>query len=134
MKKSVVILIAIIYVASVALVNFFGLKDKQYAIEVDAQELVLLNTDTKVNSQGMKWAEAKDEDGDGDWEYQLQWQVLPENATDKTVTITNTSAKKDVEIDEETGLITFKSRGVATFKIEAVGSSGLSLELMIKTA
>ena len=134
MKKSVVILIAIIYIASIPLVNFLGLKDKQYAIEVDVQELVLLNEDVKVNSQNMKWAEAKDEDGDGVWEYQLEWQVLPENATDKKVTFTNTSAKKDVEIDPETGLVTFKSRGVATVKIEAVGSSGISLELMIKTS
>ncbi len=134
MKKSVIILIAIIYIAAIPLVNFLGLKDKQYAIEVDVQELVLLNDDTQTNSQGMKWAEAKDEDGDGVWEYQLEWQVLPENATDKNVTITNTSAKKDVEIDAETGLVTFKSRGVATIKIEAVGSSGISLELMIKTS
>ena len=134
MKKSVVILIAIIYIASIVLVNFFGMNPLQFAEEVDVTDLVLLNEDVKINSQDMKWAEAKDEDGDGVWEYQLELQILPENATNKKVIITNTSAKDDVEINQETGLIKFNSRGVATFKIAAEGSNDLFLELMIKTS
>ena len=39
MKKSVVILIGIIYVASIALVSFFGLKAKIYNAKVYAERV-----------------------------------------------------------------------------------------------
>ena len=43
MKKSVVILIGIIYVASIALVSFFGLKAKIYNAKVYAERVQILN-------------------------------------------------------------------------------------------
>ena len=130
MKKSVVILIAIIYIAAIPLVNILGLKDKQYNIEIDVADIVL-DESIPTQKDGQRRVDITDEDGDGVWEYQIAYQILPENATNKSVTITQTTAKKDVEIDEETGTVIMRSRGIASIKIEADGSSGLFVELMI---
>lgn len=130
MKKSVIILIAIIYIAAIPLVNILGLKDKQYNIEIDVTDIVL-DESIPTQKDGHHRIDITDDDGDGVWEYQIAYAILPENATDKSVTITQTTAKKDVEIDEETGTIRLHSRGLTNIKIEANGSSGLFVELMI---
>ena len=64
MKKSVVILIAIIYIASIALVSFFGLQLKSFDEIIYSTGIDLLNEDIKLDKNGNNYALAeKGEDG-----------------------------------------------------------------------
>ena len=52
MKKSVIILIAIIYLASVALVSFYGLQPKMFDEVVYVDSIEFLNDDIRLKDDG----------------------------------------------------------------------------------
>ena len=86
MKKSVVILIAIIYVTSIALVSFFGLAYKVFNEVIDVQSIELLNEGLKDSGDPEKGYYAiiqKNENGE--WKYQIKYRVHPDNATNTKV-------------------------------------------------
>ena len=117
MKKSVVILIAIIYIASIALVSFFGLQLKTFNEIVYSTGIELLNEDIKpkVDPTGNDWALAEKGE-DGIWRYQLQWRVYPDNVTNDGVTFSYDNQNNTVFINED-GVITFTKKGVVTVTI-----------------
>lgn len=115
MKKSVVILIAIIYIASIALVSFFGLQFKVFNAIVYSTKIELLNEDIKINKSGMPWALAEKGE-DGIWRYQLEYRVHPDNVTDNGVTFSYDNLNNTVSVDEN-GVVTFTKKGVVIIEI-----------------
>ena len=105
MKKSVIILIAVIYVAAIAIVSFFGMDFEMFEQVIYVEEVKLINEGLKFNPKSTpewkKWStdiyplDSYVDDGQIVFEfaYQLEVEVSPKDATDKTVKYTVKSVK-----------------------------------------
>ena len=129
MKKSVVILIAIIYIASIALVSFFGLQFKTFDEIVYTTSVELLNEDIKTDKNGGKYVVIRP-DENGERKYQILYRVYPDNATDSGVSFVYDKQKTSVSIDEN-GVVTFTKKGAVTIQILTKDGSGASATLTI---
>ena len=130
MKKSVIILIAIIYIASIALVSFFGLQFKVFNEIIYSNKIEILNEDIKINKNGEPYALATKGE-DGVWRYQIEYRVYPDNVTNDAVTFSYDNNNNTVSIDEN-GVVTFTKKGVVTVQIlPQDGSSNVSATLTI---
>lgn len=109
MKKSVVILIAIIYVSAIALVSFFGLQYKVFEAEVPVESITILNDGLKYNAEWGNYVVIRP-DANGDLRYQIQYRVGPDNATNQKVGFSYDTQNTNVSIDEH-GLVTFQQGG-----------------------
>ena len=129
MKKSVIILIAVIYVASIALVSFFGLKFKTYDEKVYVEKIEITNTDgIKYKDDGSKYVVIRP-DANGELKYKIEYVVTPDNATEAIPSFRSDPSITYVSIDEETGVVTFDkskmpSRGVGAVEITLVPKDG----------
>ncbi len=127
MKKSVIILIALIFIASVVTVSFFGLKFKTFDEIVYVSEIEILNDDVLVNDEGTPYIIVHPENGVR--QYQIKWRVYPDNATDDSVSFAYDSQNENVTIDEN-GIVTFQTRGAVTVQIIANdGSAKTSIDI-----
>ena len=104
MKKSVVILIALIYVASIALVGFLGLKAKSYNDVIYIESIQILN-DYKINKAGDKYITFKPANSENK-SLQLECRVTPDNASDKKIVYSLLSSASVATVDEN-GLVRF---------------------------
>ena len=131
MKKSVVILIALIYIVSIALVSFFGLQFKTFNPIVYTTSVEILNDDgdVKTNSAGEKYVVIRPDD-EGNRQYQILYRVHPDNATNNEVTFAYDDQNGTVSIDEN-GVVTFQKKGVVTVHLIAKDGSGASAKLTI---
>lgn len=104
MKKSVIILIALIYVASIVLVSYLGLKAKSYNDIIYPESLVIENEYYTV--KGEKHIDVKAND-DGTGTLQFNCKILPDDAKNKTIiyTLGDEAVKSYVTIDQN-GLLT----------------------------
>ena len=123
MKKSVVILIALIYVASVALVSFFGLQFKIFE-EVIAVERI------EITNEGQKHSETHGDyvvirpNANGEWRYQIDYHVYPENASNTKVDLAY--EKVDYASIDENCVVTFTGQGV--LKVRVIATDGSNAE------
>ena len=132
MKKATVILIGIIYLASIVIISIFGLKAVIYDEVIPVTSIECLNetdekTEVKLDVDGNKIIKIKYEEP-GDPEtltgtmVQLSWRVLPDNATNKEVrfvyntNLTRVNFVKD-ENGRELGLILFTGKVVLDVSI-----------------
>ena len=130
MKKSVVILIAIIYIASIALVSFFGLQFKVFNEIIYSNKIEIINEDIQINpNDGKPYAMAQKGE-DGVWRYQLKWRVYPDDVTNNAVTFSYDNQNNTVSIDEN-GVVTFTKKGVVTIEILPQDGSNVSASLTI---
>ncbi len=137
MKKSTLIIILIIYVASIAIINFFGMSVKLYdeVINVTAVECInKTDKNTEVIDNGERKilkvqftepANATDLTGTM---LQLQWRVLPDNATVKDVQFVYNTQNTRVEFYEDekgrkTGLMLFS--GPTMLDVRIMSTDGL---------
>ena len=103
MKKSVVILIGLIYVASIVLVSYLGLTAKSYNDIVYPESLVIENDHQTI--KGEKHIDVK-ANADGTGTLQFICKILPEDAQNKTIIYTvDNNVKSFVTITED-GLLT----------------------------
>lgn len=109
MKKSVVILIGIIYVASIALVNFFGLDFKMFNEVVYVESIEILDDNLKENELFGKYAVIYP-DENGEWKYQISYRVHPDNVTDTKVEFAYDKQTPGVTVDQN-GIVTFTQPG-----------------------
>ena len=123
MKKSVVILIAVIYVAAVALVSFFGLQAKLYNDKIYVESIELLNNDIKVDEEGNKYVTIFP-DENGERKYQIQYRVYPDNASTKTVSFDYDKENPNVTVDEN-GVVTFTKKSAVIVYIKSTDGSGI---------
>ena len=135
MKKSVVILIAIIYVASIALVSFFGLQYQTFFEVVYTTDIELLNPDIMTSPEGKKYV-VIDPQPDGTYMYQIDYRVHPDNATNDGVLFVYNEEKAEklsITVDEN-GVVKFSPKGgTITVQLIAKDGSGASATLEIIT-
>ena len=105
MKKSVIILIFIIYIASIVFINFFGLKILSFEENIYATSVECINSDMKVSSDGTyKFVGLK---YTTELTYTIEHKVYPENATNNKVEYIYDKTA-NISIDQNTGIVTFK--------------------------
>ena len=129
MKKSVVVLIAIIYIAAIALVSFFGLQFKVFNPVVDVENVEILNEGLKYNNTWGNYTVIS-KNTDGEWKYQIRWRVYPDDATNQKVEFQLDSQNKSATVDEN-GIVTFSNPGVASINIIATDGSNVSAKITI---
>ena len=130
MKKSVVILIAIIYVASIALVSFFGLQFKVFEEVVSVERVEITNPDQKESATLGSYVVIT-HDGKGEPRYQIDYHVYPENATNTAVDFSFDATPAGCAEIDEFGVITFKNfeKGkYYTVKVHVVATDGSNAE------
>ena len=102
MKKSVIILIGLIYVASIVLVSYLGLRAKSYNDIIYPESLVIENEYYMV--KGEKHIDVKaNEDGRGT--FQFNCKILPEDANNTTISYTIDDAVTDFVTISDDGLL-----------------------------
>ena len=130
MKKSVIILIAIIYVSAIAVVSFFGLQFKVFDPVVDVERIEILNEGLKAGgaSTGDYYVVIFPE-ADGTYRFKIDTRVYPDDATNQTVKY-EFDDNPLVTVDE-TGLVTFSKKSVVTVRIIATDGSNIETSLTI---
>ena len=129
MKKSVIILIAIIYISAIAIVSFFGMSAERFEEIVYVQDVNLTNEGLKPGNQATgEYYTFISADSDGIYRYQLEVEVLPNNATDKTVDYTF-EANPAVTVDEN-GLVTITER-IKSVTIIIVANDGSTMQTSV---
>ena len=153
MKKSVMIIIGIIYVASIVVINFFGMKVFVYNKTIDVEQIVCLNkTDEEKGIVVSTFESYNGETGTAitikfdkpanknlmtGTMLQLDLRVLPDNATKKELSFTSTASEEEVEFftDEsgkQTGLILFyESTSIFEVFVKSTDNSNVTLRLKI---
>ena len=129
MKKSVIVLIAIIYVAAIGLVSFYGLKFKVFEEVVPVESIELLNTGLNTDKNGEPFVVIYP-DSQGRRQYQLEYRVHPDNATDTKVSFAIDSPANAATVSE-TGLVVFEKSGSAKIFIVAADGSNAQVTLLI---
>lgn len=128
MKKSVIILIAIIYIASIAVVSFFGLKYKVFEEEIFVEEIRILNDGLKENDVWGKYVVIRQNEN-GEWRYQIQYRVLPDDATNKKIKFAYDQQSKATVTDD--GIVTFSEPDMVTVELVPLDGSDVSTKITI---
>lgn len=128
MKKSVVILIGIIYVASIFVVGFFGMRIKAFDTIIYITDIECSNENLKTKVDGTK--ELKfDYKIDGDKMENtliLTYDVYPKNSTLKGADAVKLVYDENPLLAEVDGLkITFLGRGVMTVYLKSLDGSNV---------
>ena len=128
MKKSVVILIGIIYVAAIALVSFFGLKHKVFDEVVPVSSIEILNEGVDYNADKNSYSKVIYPDEDGVRALRISYRVHPDNASESGVSFTINSSAATVD---DSGLVVFEKPGAATILLTANDGTGVSTKIVI---
>ncbi len=145
MKKATIILIAIVYLASIVIISIFGMKSVVYDEIIPVTEIQCLNkTDekTEVTTSGnrklikVKYTTPGDAESLTGTMVQLMWRVLPDDATTKGVkfvydeNLTRATFVKD-EAGNELGLILFTGKVVLNVRIMSTDGSRVYTDVTI---
>ena len=120
MKKTVVIIIALIYVASVALVSFFGLQFKVFEEVIPVERV-------EITNEGQKYSETQGDyivirpNEKGERRFKIDYHVYPDNASNTTVDFAYEEV--DYATVDEYGVVTFSAPGVLKVRIIATDGS-----------
>jgi len=127
MKKSVIIMILIIYVASIVFIGFFGMKIASYNETLYVDHIECTNEEA-VQYTGFKYViidYATILEGDMNTNvFQLQWKVYPENATYRNVNFVydeNTTVGYITKI----GTVVFNKKGTITIYITSTDGQNI---------
>ena len=129
MKKSVVIIISLVFVVAVLLVNFLGINHTLPFEKINVTSVSFVDENIKINSNGEKYIRLSP-DENGERKYQIQYVVTPDNATDKKVLFSYNSKNGLASIDEN-GLVTFTRKGSIIVTITPNDKSNCSDTLTI---
>lgn len=129
MKKSVVIIIAVIYGLSIIVVTLFGLQHKSFNEIVYVSQIEIIEENASYHQDGSKYIMITPDESGG-CQYQLVWMVTPDNATNKDVTFNYDTQKSYVTVDEN-GLVTFTNQGSVTITITAADGTSQSDTIQI---
>ena len=127
MKKSVVILIAVIYIASIAIVSFFGLQFKIFEEVVSVESIEILNRGLKEDKNWCKYV-VIEPDANGDRRYHIEYRVHPDEATNPKVEFNYDRQTPNVTVDEN-GLVTFSKPGMV--KVYLIATDGSNIQTTI---
>ena len=117
MKKSVIVLIGVIYIMAIAIVSFFGLKVDTFNETIYVTKVECTNDDVKIASDGSKYVVIPFvDDVDNPTTYQIEWRVHPDDATTKFVSFVYNKEKTHVTVNEF-GTVIFHKKGAITVQI-----------------
>lgn len=123
MKKSVIVLIGIIYVIAIAVVSFFGLKIETFNQTVYVTNIECTNENLKVSNDGVKYIVTTFvDDRENPTTVQLQWHVYPDDATRKIVKFIYDESKGVATVNEF-GTVIFNKKGTITVYIKSTDGS-----------
>jgi hypothetical protein len=123
MKKSVIVLIGIIYILAIVVVSFFGLKIETFNETVYVSGVHYINEDIKVSPDGTKYVVITYvDDPDNPTSYQLEWRVDPDDATRKIVSFAYDESKSFVTVNEF-GAVIFSAKGSITVYVNSTDGS-----------
>ena len=123
MKKSVIILIGVIYIMAVVVVSFFGLKIETFNETRYVESIVITNEDVKYAADGSKYVVINYLSGEDELTtYQLEWHVYPDDATRKTVDFLYDKTKTMATVNEF-GTVIFNKKGSITVYITSTDGS-----------
>ena len=128
MKKSVIVLIGVIYVLAVFAVSFFGLKTQVYNEKVYISNIEIMNEGVKVTTVGENYV-IIDYDEESPY-FIIQRKIYPEDATTKVVEYVYDTTNPFASVDS-TGVVTFTSAGAITVYVTAKDGSGVVTTLKI---
>ena len=135
MKKSVIILIALIYITSVALVSFFGLQFKVFEEVIPVERVEITN---KVDDHNDTWGDyvvITQPNEKGEVRYQINYRVYPENATNTDVRFSYQATPEGCATIDEFGVVSFSSIGmIKVFVITTDGGDAQDTLTIISTA
>ena len=131
MKKSVIIIIALVFVISVALVNFLGVNHKIFDEVISVSEISFSDERIGIDEKTGEKYLVLSPDESGNRIYQIQYVIGPENATDKNVLFAYDSQNGLASIDEN-GVVTFTRSGTIFVTITPADGSDCSDTLKIK--
>ena len=129
MKKSVIILIALIYVAAIAVVSFFGLQFKVFNQVVPVSSIVIDNKDLKYTPENVPYAIIELDDN-GVAHYQIKCTVLPVDATNTRINYAIDDQSTAGSVDEY-GLVTFTGAGTLTVIITPADGSDFETRIIL---
>ena len=112
MKKSVIILIALIYIASVALVSFFGLQFKVFEEVIPVERVEITNQVDDHNDTWGDYVVITQPNEKGEVRYQINYHVYPENATNTNVSFSYQASPEDCASIDEFGVVSFTKPGM----------------------
>lgn len=144
MKKSVVILILVIYIASVAFVGFLGMKMMTYNETVKVERIECINEDMTEVEEVKLGADGQPElDSEGKQiivkykkvtlryteglKYQLETRAYPENASQAVVY----EYASSIATVDENGLVSFTKRGTIDITIASDGFRTVTTKVQI---
>lgn len=126
MKKSVIILIGIIYIASIVFVGFFGMKLTAYDPIVYITDIECTNEGAVTNADGSKTIFIKYIQGGSVLENStiITYKVMPDNSTLKGSDAVRMIYDKDTKVATVDGLtVTFLKKGVLTIQLKSLDGS-----------
>jgi hypothetical protein len=135
MKKSVVIIIGVIYALSIVFVTLFGLNHNSFNEIIYVSQVEIIDDNASFREDGSKYRMLP-VNADGTCEYQLVWTVSPENVSNGNVTFNYDKSLSYVTVDEK-GLVTFTGesayggQGSVTITITAADGSGQSDSILL---
>ncbi len=144
MKKAVMIIIGIVYLASIVIISIFGMRSVVFNEIIPVSKIECINvTDDKINVSEennvkiikIKYDKPANTETNEGTMVQLEWRVLPDNATTKDVKfVYDPSPRVTFATDEagrEVGLILFSGKVVLPVKIMSTDGSRVYAELTI---
>lgn len=120
MKKAVPLIILGIFIMSIAIVGFFGMKIMFAEESVYVKEIHFTNQGIMEEEDGRKVLYLLYEPVNGYYEYQLTWEVLDVDATNKNVRFIYDTTQEGVEIicnENVNGLVRFSKLMSITIQI-----------------
>lgn len=127
MKKSVLLLIGIIYILAVATVSFFGLKVQIVGETVYINRIECINEDIKIYNDEKYIIVDYYDDPDNPLAVQLEWRIYPDNATKKLVSFVYDETSTVATVNK-LGTVIFKESGAITVYITAADGSNNIVE------
>lgn len=127
MKKSVVMLILVIYVASVAVIGVFGMKSVLYDEKIYIEKITCINEEAKDVEETIDGRtvtiqrviiDYKESEETTFW---IQWRVFPEDASFRRVEFV--SGNENVATVDGQGIVRFIKKGTVTIYINALDGS-----------
>lgn len=137
MKKATLMLIAVVYVASIVVISVLGLKSVVYNRVVPVQKIECINEpDENVDvayQDGKKLIKVKYIDTNT--MIQLYWRVLPDDATNKEVRFVYDRNSSRVHFEKingkENGLVFFSGKVILNVRIMAADGSRVYTEVVL---
>jgi len=125
MKKSVVILIAVIYVMAVVLVSFFGIQATLLEETIYVNKIEIINKGVTTLPDGTKTIDIYF-NGNETAEYQIEWKVTPTDATNSKVKFNYDRDNITCATVDENGFVVFTRPGAIPITITPADGTILS--------